>query len=50
MSQIVLDQISRHFVGACYPKLNARERGVVDFLCGIDVLSIIGNKVCKGSN
>ncbi len=50
MSQIVLDQISRHFVGCCYPKLTVRERGVVDFLCGIDVLSIVGNKVTKGAH
>lgn len=49
MSQIVLDQISQHLVGTCYPKLTCRERAIVDFLCGIDVLHINGNKVCKGA-
>ena len=47
MTRIVLDQIAKPFHMACYTKLTSREREVVDFLCGIDVLEIHGNKVIK---
>jgi hypothetical protein len=49
MTKIVLDQVAAPFVGACYNKLSQRERTVVDFLLGIDVLEVIGNKITKRS-
>lgn len=45
MTAIVLQQVSKPFIGACYNKLTTREQDVVNFLVGIDVLVIEGNKV-----
>lgn len=47
MTKIVLDQIAKPFHMALYSKLTSREREVVNFLCGIDVLEIQGNRVIK---
>jgi len=50
MTAIVLDQIAKPFHQTCYSKLTHREQEIVNFLVGIDVLVITGNKVTKRSN
>jgi len=45
MTAIVLTQIARPFNKACYSKLTSREQEIVNFLVGIDVLVIEGNRV-----
>jgi hypothetical protein len=45
MSAIIISKLASIFDGACYNKLNSRERNVVDFLLGIDALELVGNKL-----
>lgn len=40
MSAIITAEIAKHFVGVYYSRLTTRERGVVDFLMGLDVLKL----------
>ena len=40
MSAIVTAEIAKHFCGVYYSRLTSRERAIVDFLMGLDVLKL----------